>query len=45
MFGSVVMEFTFRMHKDRAKGVGSFEVDMFTVISRDSSEFSLRPGT
>ena len=27
------------MHKDRSKGVGSFEGDLYTGMSKDSSKF------
>ena len=33
------MEIYFRAHKGRFKGVGSFEGDLYTGVSKDSSNF------
>ena len=34
--------FCFRMHKDRFKGVGSFEYDLNAAMSKDSSKFLIQ---
>ena len=38
-FVLAVMDFMFRVQKDRLKGVGSFEDDMYTGMPKGSSKF------